>query len=167
MGHVSQTARFGLGVYGFEALLLTNRNLNVQTVPFFDGSFPYGSRELRQSDHETNLHGLASIDAPVGQIDQNNGGGLRIVWTCLAVIVGAAVLIGGGIALFLIHRRHLSEATMSDETEAGDIQLPGDSEASLAGIGNYTSGDNALSHDHSLWVPKGDESSLALPGLSE
>jgi hypothetical protein len=80
------------------------------------------------------------------------------------VLIGSG---GGGIVLFLIHRHQLSEARMSDETESGDIELPGDSEASLADLRNYMSGENALSHDHSLWVPKGDESSLGLPGLRE
>jgi hypothetical protein len=141
--------------------------LNVHTAPFFDGSFPYGSRELRQSGSETNSQGLAPVDAPGGQIGQNSNGGLIIVWTSLAAIVGAAVLIGIGIVLFLVQRRQLSEATMSDETEPGDIELPGDSEASLADLRNCMSGENALSHDHSLWVPKGDESSLGLPALSE
>jgi hypothetical protein len=141
--------------------------LNGPTVPFFDGSFPYGSRELRQSGNETNSQGLAPVDAPVGQIGQNNKGGLRTVWTSLAAIFGAAMLIGSGIVLFLMHRRQLSEARVSDETETGDTELPGDSEASLADLRNYMSGENALSHDHGLWVPKGDESSLALPGLSE
>jgi hypothetical protein len=142
-------------------------------VPFFDGSFPYGSLELRQSGNGTNSQGLAPVDAPVGQIGHNSNGGLRTVWTSLAAIVGAAVLIGVGIVLFLIHRRQLSEARMSDETEAGDTELPGDSEASLADLGNYMSGENALSHDHSLWVPKGldradaDEGALAFSGPSE
>jgi hypothetical protein len=147
-------------VYGFEALLLTNRNLNVHAVPFFDGSFPYGSRERRQSGSETNSQGLAPVDARVGQIGQNSNGGLTVVWTGLAAIVGDAVLIGGGIVLFLlIHRRQLSEAKVSDETESGDIELLGDSEASLADLGNYMSGENALSH--------ADETALAFPGPSE
>jgi hypothetical protein len=124
------------------------------------------SRELRQSGNETNSQNPPSIDAP-GQIGQNNGGELRIVWTSLAAIVGAAVLIGGGIVLFVMHRRQLSQATMSDETEEDDIELPRDSEARLAGITNYMSGENALSHDHSLWVAKGDESALDLPRPSE
>jgi hypothetical protein len=154
-------------VHGFKALILTDRNLNGPTLPVFDDSFSYGSRELRRSGNETNSQGLALIDAPVGQIGQNNSDGLRTVSIGLAAIVVTAILIAGGIALFLIHRHQLSEAMMSDGREAGDVELPGDPEASLADLINYMSGENVLSHDHSLWVPRGDEICLDLPGLSE
>jgi hypothetical protein len=124
----------------------------------FDGSFGGVSCELRQSDDETGSRWLPSIDALVGQIGQNQGGRLRIVWTTLAAIVSVAVFIGGGIVLFLIHRRHLSEATMSDEPEEGDIELSRDCEVSLADLRNYVSGENALSSK---------EAELAWPGTSE
>jgi hypothetical protein len=128
--------------------LSTARELSTIRGSLFDGSFPYGSRNLRQSGNATNSQGLAPVDATVGQIGQNSNGELIIVWTSLAAIVGAAVLVCGGIVLFLIHRHQLSQAMMSDETESWGIELPGDSGSALDDLGNYMSGENALSHDH-------------------
>jgi hypothetical protein len=90
-----------------------------------------------------------AVDADAGQVGESSE--MKTVWISLAAVF--ALLLAVGAILLIVARRSHASLAPTDETEA-DGAIPIDVESSLEDLGDFMSGENALSHDRGFSTPK-------------
>jgi hypothetical protein len=92
------------------------------------------------------------VDSIAGAVDADAGqsAGTKTVWVSLAAIL-AVLLVVGAILLVVVHRRRTSLSPTTSETDGA---IPVDVESSLEGLGDFLSGENALSHNRGFSTVK-------------